>query len=92
MNFVSDDRGLALVTTDDMEHGGQMYLADFKDTRALALSKTQQFLGLSRNRGIRLGGHPLQMIDGIWYITEDRSAMVEDLQISHKELCLRFIR
>jgi hypothetical protein len=39
-----------------------------------------------------LGGHPLRMVDGVWYITEDLSAGVENLQISHEALCLRLIR
>lgn len=71
-----------------------MYLADFRDTTALAYQKTRHFLGLSRNRGIRLGKHPLRMIDGVWYLTEDPESLmqIQDLQISHKELCLQLIR
>ena len=71
---------------------GEMYLADFKDTQALAFKKTRHFIGLTRTRGLRLGGHPLRMVDGVWYITEDASVQVEDLQISHEALCLQLIR
>ena len=71
---------------------GEMYLADFKDTQALGLKKTRHFIGLSKSRGLRLGGHPLRMVDGVWYITEDTSANTADLQISHEALCLQFIR
>ena len=71
---------------------GDLYFADFKDTQALGFKKTQHFIGLSKNRGLRLGGHPLRMVDGVWYITEDLSAGVENLQISHEALCLRLIR
>jgi len=83
-----------MVTVPDLEGLGDMYLADFKDSQALAFKKTNHFLGLSRNRGIRLGRHPLRMIDGVWYITEDPEAKmaIQDLQISHEALCLRIIR
>ena len=87
--MVSDDKGLALVTIRSFSDTGEMYLADFKDTQALAYKETRHFLGLSKNRGVRLGGHPLRMIDGIWYITEDTEFGLEDLQISHEELCLQ---
>jgi hypothetical protein len=91
-NLVSDDRGLALLTVPILSATGPMYLADFKDLRALAFKKTRNFIGLSRNRGVRLGGYPLNMVDGIWYVTEDLEAKVQDLQISHEMLCLQLIR
>jgi hypothetical protein len=91
-DLVSDDRGLALLTVPSITKIGEMHLADFRDTKALAYKNTQHFLGISKNRGIRLGGHPLRMIDGVWYIEEDRMTGVEDLQISHESLCLQFIR
>ena len=87
-----DDRGLALLTIPKINKTGEMYLADFKDTQALAFAKTKHFLGMSKTRGIRLGGHPLRMVDGIWYVTEDGLVDVKDLQISHEALCLQLIR
>ncbi len=83
---------MALLTVPDFIGTGEMYLADFRDTTALAYKKTKHFLGLTRTRGVRLGGHPLRMIDGVWYITEDVSLRLEDLQISHEALCLQPIR
>jgi hypothetical protein len=91
-SFVTEDRGLALMTVSDLTGDGEMYLADFKDTSALAYKKTRHFIGLSRERGLRLGGHPLRMIDGVWYITEDTDSKVEDLQVSHEALMLQLIR
>ena len=90
---MSDDRGLALLTTDDIP-GGSLYLADFKDTHALVFSKTGHFLGISEDRGVRLGGHPLRMMDGIWYITEDQKIgeTMTDLVVEPEALELRFIR
>jgi hypothetical protein len=91
-SLISDDRGLALMTVARISATGEMYLADFKDTQALAYGKTKHFIGLSKTRGLRLGGHPLRMVDGLWYITEDTSVGIADLQISHEALCLRLIR
>ena len=92
-DFVSDDRGLAVLTTDDPD-GGSLYLADFRDTHALILSETGNFLGLTESRGIRLGKHPLRMMDGVWYATEDAgaAARMPDLEVSPGMLELALIR
>jgi hypothetical protein len=90
--LVSDDRGLALMTIPDLAGDGEMYLADFRDTQALAYKTTKHFIGLSKMRGLRLGSHPLRMIDGVWYITEDTQTGVEDLQVSDEAFCLQPIR
>ena len=91
-DLVLDDRGLALLTVPKINKTGEMYLADFKDTQALAFKQTKHFIGISKSRGIRLGGHPLRMVDGVWYVTEDNMTGIEDLQISHEALCLQLIR
>ncbi len=72
--FLDDKKGLALLTAREIVESNQIMLADFRDTHALVYKKTGHFIGLSLTRGIRLGGHPIQMIDGVWYITEDPKA------------------
>ena len=93
-NIISDDIGLALITVPDFSWTGDVFLADFNDTKALAYKKTKHFLGLSKHRGVRLGGHPLRMVDGVWYITEDLeiSETIQDVQISCETLSLQLIR
>ncbi len=90
--FVTKDKGLALMTVPDLAGNGEMYLADFRDTQALGYRATKHFVGLSKTRGLRLGGHPLRMIDGVWYITEDTQTGVQDLQVSDEAFCLQPIR
>lgn len=91
---MSDDKGLALLTTDDLDGPGEIYLADFKDIRALMFLETRHFLGLSKARGVRLGGHPLRLIDGVWYITEDIevSKQITDLKVSIDLIGLELIK
>ena len=93
-NLISEDKGLALITVPVLPGTGEVYLADFRDNKALAYKKTGNFLGLSKTRGVRLGNYPLRMIDGIWYLIEDLeiAKTILDLQISHESLCLKLIR
>jgi hypothetical protein len=91
-DFIRDDQGLSLLTVPRITAAGTMYLADFKDMQALAYKETKHFIGVSKTRGLRLGGHPLRLVDGLWYITEDLEVAIRDLQISHEALCLQPIR
>jgi len=92
--LIPEDAGLVLITTPVIPGDGSVFIADFKDTKALVYKKTGNFLGLSKTRGVRLGGYPLRMVDGVWYIEEDLEANknIQDLQISHETLCLQLIR
>jgi hypothetical protein len=80
------------MTIESFDGSGEMYIADFRDSQALGYTTTKHFVGLSKTHGLRLGGHPLRMVDGLWYITEDTTTTIQDLQVSDEAFCLRPIR
>lgn len=84
-SLVTADKGLALLTIPDLEDGAEVYLADFRDSQALAYNG--QFLGMSPEGWVKLGGHPIRMIDGVWYVTELESKE-EDIRVTPENLQL----
>ncbi len=90
-SLVTADKGLALITVPDLDEEGSVYLADFKDTHALAFQ--EWFLGLGADGMVRLGGHPIRMTDGVWYITEDEAKSREqDIVVTREDLRLAPIK
>lgn len=90
---VPSDNMMVLLTVPDLMDGVSFQVADFKDSHAVAYTKTGNFLGLNRSGGIRLGKPPIEMIDGIWYLQEDLKAQQAhpDLEISAADIALRLI-
>jgi hypothetical protein len=80
-DIVPDDGTMILLTTNDIIDDANLYIADFKDLKALIFKPTRSFVGLTRTRGIRLGKGPPRMINGIWYVDEDPKA-----QAKHKNI------
>lgn len=67
--------GFALLTVPDIDGHGRMYLADFRDSQVLIFKPSGNFLGFSKEKGIRLCRGPMSMVNGIWVVQEDKSAV-----------------
>jgi hypothetical protein len=76
-------KGLVLLTVQEISIHSPVFIADHRDTHALAYTPTGGFIGQSLRNGMRLGKVPLRLIDGIWYMAED-----EDSQRSHTAIQL----
>lgn len=85
---------MSLLTMERLGDGVPLMIADFKDTHALFHIESERFIGLTRNRGIRLGKPPLVMTDGIWFLEEDLEIEMKfrDLNVGSTNLVLRVIR
>jgi hypothetical protein len=72
--LVPDGGIMVLLTMRDIVDQADLMIADFKDTHALVFTMTGNFVGLTKDRGARLGKKPIRMINGIWYAFEDLEA------------------
>jgi hypothetical protein len=88
------DEKLVLMTVSNISDNEQMKIADFLDTQALVFVKNGCYVGMSYNRGLRFGKHPAFLINGIWYIDEDKNAQHgwNDIILSLNELSLEVIK
>jgi hypothetical protein len=91
--LVPEHGRMVLLTIQDLVDEVPLMIADFRDTHALFHPKSGRFLGLTRNRGMRMGKSPIQMIDGIWYINEDDeiAEKFKDLEVKSEDLILKVI-
>lgn len=73
-DIVPTGETMILLTAGGLEPNGLLFMADFKDTMALKFTPTGNYIGLTRNRGMRLGKGPKFMRNGVWFIYEDFEA------------------
>jgi len=92
--IVPDNGTIVLLTMQDVMEQTPLYIADFRDTHTLVFSKTGNFVGLTKSRGVRLGKRPLRMVDGIWYAHEDLDAqkVYKNMELRPEHLILGIIR
>jgi hypothetical protein len=65
------EEGLVLMTAPEIAYSAPMLMADFRDSFALVYTKTGNYIGMSRDRGLQLGKSP-RMVNGIWFLDEDK--------------------
>lgn len=63
--------GMVLLTLRSLYMQASFLVADFRDQQAAIFKPTGSFLGLTADRGIRLGKRPPFMRNGIWLLHED---------------------
>jgi hypothetical protein len=93
-DVVPNNGTLVLLTMRDVVDRAPLYITDFRDTHTLVFSKTGNFVGLTKSRGVRLGKRPLRMVDGIWYAVEDFDAqkVYKNVELRAEHLILNIIR
>lgn len=69
--MVRDDK-LILLTSRDLTDGSIMMAADFSDMQAIRFNPTGSWVGIGVH-GVKIGTSQLEMIDGIWYTTDDEA-------------------
>lgn len=63
--------GMVLLTLKTVLIQASFLIADFKDHQAAIFAPTGHFIGLTLDRGIRLGKRPAFMRNGIWLLHEE---------------------
>jgi hypothetical protein len=63
--------GLAVLTCQRIDFRAPLFIADFRDQQILIFTPTGNPIGISIDRGMRLGRRPLQMRNGIWVMEEE---------------------
>ena len=93
-DIVPNNGTLVLLTMQDIMNQARLYVTDFRDTHTLVFSKTGNFVGLTKDRGVRLGKRPLRMVNGIWYAVEDFDAqkVYKNMELCPEHLILGIIR
>ena len=84
---------MILLTATDVGHAERMYAADFRDMTAAMHLPSGAFIGMTRDRGIRLGRRP-RLVNGTWVLEEDRKAQeaFPDKALSPDVISLEVIR
>jgi hypothetical protein len=85
---------LILMTCEILSSRERMSIADFRDSQALKFKESGNWVGMSVNRGTRLGSGPLRMVDGVWICNEDHKACERyaDLDLHPELLSLEMIK
>lgn len=87
-NKVPDYPGMVLLTSEEVNSSSKIMMADFRDDKALFHEKSGRYVGLSSDGRMRLGGKPLHMIDGLWYLYVDPKACETNPDLPAKDLVL----
>lgn len=84
---------LVLMTCNILSPREKMKIADFRDSEALKFRKSGNWMGMSIDRGLRLGSGPLSMVNGVWFCNEDHKAcnLYVDQELSPELLSLENI-
>ena len=93
-SIVPDNGTLVLLTMRDVMKQTPLCITDFRDTHTLVFSKTGNFVGLTKSRGVRMGKRPLRMVNGIWYADEDLAAqkVYKNMELQPEHLILGIIQ
>jgi len=68
-DMVRDDK-LILLTSHDLTDDSIFMAADFRDMQAIRFNPTGSWIGVGVH-GFKIGTSQLEMINGIWYTTDD---------------------
>lgn len=84
---------MILLTAQDIGPSERMHAADFRDMTAVMFMPARSFVGLTRDRGIRLGKRP-RLFEGSWVLEEDEKAQeaYPDKRLNPDVLSLEVIR
>lgn len=86
-----DNIHLILMTVQDVIPSAKMFMADFKDSFALAFRNSGHYIGLSNSDGLQLGVKP-KMVDGIWIITLDDQVKFSSIPLTPDLIYLKQIQ
>lgn len=82
---------MVLLTAEEVNIDSEIGMADFRDTHALYHEKSGRFAGLCEDGSIRLGSSPLELVNGIWYLSEDIEAQKANPDLPAVSLVLKII-
>ena len=89
---VPDFPGMVLLTSLEVSPSSKVMMADFRDDKALFHEKSGKYVGLSSDGKMRLGGKPLHMVDGLWYLHVDQKSCDANPNVPANTMTLAGIR